>query len=191
MPQLRSLYLQNIADWPAGPFEAKELALQIVDIVTLRPEIQLCYLGITNKCFEILETRVSEGSGAQTTSLGGGAGGGDGHSSSSSSSSGTNSPIVTAANGPGGAAGGAGIDSDDGTDDDDDDSDGDGGDIGDTPTTPTDADDSGSEGSSAADSDDDSFAEAERATPATRLHLREILFYDDRVAIFKARHARL
>lgn len=31
--------------------------MQIVDMIFLRPEIELCYLGIANKCFEILENR--------------------------------------------------------------------------------------------------------------------------------------
>jgi hypothetical protein len=31
------------------------MAMQIVDIITLRPEIELCYMGLGTKCFEILE----------------------------------------------------------------------------------------------------------------------------------------
>jgi hypothetical protein len=42
------------------------------------------------------------------------------------------------------------------------------------------------------DDDDDDDFEAEMAgTRRIRLRLREILFYDDKVAVFKARHGRL
>lgn len=53
---LRSLYIPHIADHPAGSnVDTHELALQIVDIVTLQPDIELCYMGLGQKCFEILE----------------------------------------------------------------------------------------------------------------------------------------
>jgi hypothetical protein len=56
--RLRSLYIPHIADHPHGSnFDTHELAQQIVDIVTLRPEIELCYMGLGTKCFEILENR--------------------------------------------------------------------------------------------------------------------------------------
>ena len=43
-----------------------------------------------------------------------------------------------------------------------------------------------------ADDDDDYFDEVDNGSKrAPRLRLREILFYDDKVAIFKARHGRL
>lgn len=59
MPHLRSLYIPHIADHPHGVnIDMHELALQIVDIVTLRPDIELCYMGLGGKCFEILENRV-------------------------------------------------------------------------------------------------------------------------------------
>jgi hypothetical protein len=44
----------------ATRLDAQELALQILDIVTLRPEIELCYIGILSKCFEILEGKNAE-----------------------------------------------------------------------------------------------------------------------------------
>lgn len=71
-------------------------------------------------------------------------------------------------------------DEDDTEDDDHDDEDSqDGG----TPTEPEDA-----QSEDSYESDEDSFVEP---PPQTRLRLREILFYDDKVGIFKARHARL
>ena len=58
IPQVRSLYIPHIADHPHGAdSDPRELALQIVDIVTLRPDIELCYMGIAGKCFEILENQ--------------------------------------------------------------------------------------------------------------------------------------
>lgn len=39
--------------------DPRELAYQILDIVHLRPEIELCYMGLMSKCFEILENRPS------------------------------------------------------------------------------------------------------------------------------------
>lgn len=41
------------------------------------------------------------------------------------------------------------------------------------------------------DSESDSDVESQEGKNMARLRLREILFYDDKVAIFKARHGRL
>ena len=56
MPQVRSIHVHHMADSTHGhqPRD-KALALQVMDLVTLRPEVELCYLGIVEKCFEILE----------------------------------------------------------------------------------------------------------------------------------------
>lgn len=142
--------------------------MQITDIITLRPEIELCYVGISNKCFEILETR-----GSDTASPGlSGASGSSNHTNGMGDMS--HPPVVV----------------EDATDEDDTEDDGhdvvDSDDEG-TPTSPTDPDETQSE-HSYAESDDDSFVEP---AAKTRLRLREILFYDDKVAIFKARHGRL
>lgn len=40
-----------------GP--AKELAQQLVDIVSLRPETRLCYAGLLEECYEIFEAEPS------------------------------------------------------------------------------------------------------------------------------------
>ncbi|KAH6674052.1 F-box domain-containing protein [Plectosphaerella plurivora] len=170
MPHLRSLHLPKIADHVSNS-DPKELALQIVDIITLRPEIQLCYVGIMKKCFEILETKLPD-------SMTGAFSSAQGHS------------------GP------------EEEDDDDDDSDDDGS----VDTSEDEAeeeqdmdgedeDDAISSGDLAEDDDDvsvvdtaseaDSFQEADEIGGVARLRVREILFYDDRVAIFKARHGRL
>ncbi|KAF2197305.1 hypothetical protein GQ43DRAFT_484248 [Delitschia confertaspora ATCC 74209] len=60
IPHVRSLYIPFIADHAHGNnIDPRELALQIVDIVHLRPEVEVCYIGIMTKCFEILENRPS------------------------------------------------------------------------------------------------------------------------------------
>jgi hypothetical protein len=58
IPHIRSLYIPYIADHLHGNnIDPQELAYQILDIVHLRPEIEICYMGISTKCFEILENR--------------------------------------------------------------------------------------------------------------------------------------
>ncbi|KAL5370807.1 hypothetical protein PMIN04_009394 [Paraphaeosphaeria minitans] len=60
IPHIRSLYIPYIADHLHGNnIDPRELAYQILDIVHLRPEIELCYMGLSSKCFEILENRPS------------------------------------------------------------------------------------------------------------------------------------
>ncbi|SPQ19301.1 1de2fdfa-27ad-4fe8-801b-7844a025643e [Thermothielavioides terrestris] len=56
IPQLRSINIPHMAEYPGGAFDPRELALQLVDIITLRPDIRLCYIGVGPKCFEILES---------------------------------------------------------------------------------------------------------------------------------------
>jgi len=125
-------------------------------------------MGVSHKCFEILENRPTDESHVS----------GDAHS--------------TAANGgPGGAVtdDDEDDDNDDGSDDDDDDEEED--DNG-TAIAPIDPDETESEISDHDDSDDtDSFDGSEDGRSKVRLRLREILFYDDKVAIFKARHGKL
>ena len=167
----------------AHHLDAKELASQVVDLViALRPEIELCYMGILTKCFEILENRNRD------------------DSRSSSHDSRTNPAHA----GPGGVD-----DSDDeetdGTDDDPDDNDNGDADSdthplaqaagGAPPPThhPEETDSEEAEMDSAGDTDDDEEA-SEKGTGgkgAPKFRLREILFYDDKIAIFKARHGRL
>lgn len=141
--------------------------MQMTDIITLRPEIQLCYVGISNKCFEILENRPSGVTSACHPHGNSGPSNGDDMAS----------PVVVE----------DATDDDDTEDDEHDDEDDDSGDEG-TPTSPTEPDEMQSEHSYDGESDDDSFVEP---VPPARLRLREILFYDDKVAIFKARHGRL
>ncbi len=144
--------------------------MQVVDVIVLRPEVELCYMGISHKCFEILENRPHDEA----------HGNGDAHSS-------------PANGGPGGAV----------TDEEDEDEDEEGSeeeeeeeeddDNGTAIGAPVgaDPDETESEMSDHEDSDTDSFDGSEYGISKVRLRLREILFYDDKVAIFKARHGRL
>ncbi|KAK0730796.1 hypothetical protein B0H67DRAFT_562924 [Lasiosphaeris hirsuta] len=192
IPQLRSINIPHIADYVAGTFEPRELAHQIADIITLRPEIRMCYVGIGAKCFEILEAR---------------------DTGSSSMTSGASSPVAAAEDGPasqpnGSSANGNGTmpvdqgNQGEDTSDEDDDEDEEAADADDsedtddddhTPTTATsDPDETQSDNEAPADeddSDDDGFIEPDRG--CVKLRLREILFYDDKVAIFRARHGKL
>ncbi|KAI9835000.1 MAG: hypothetical protein M1819_002723 [Sarea resinae] len=176
LPQLRSLYIPFIADHVHGTKpDPRELALQIVDIVALRPEIEICYIGILSKCFEILENQV--------------------HETRSTNRDSSTSPANA---GPGGIFPGTGIgasdEEEDEVDDDDDDDDGDDDDDDDEGTVPVgDPDETESDMSSDQQygSEDDYLFSDDDDDSRPRLRLREILFYDDKVAVFKARHERL
>ncbi|KAF2399925.1 hypothetical protein EJ06DRAFT_582524 [Trichodelitschia bisporula] len=165
---LRSLYIPHIADHAHGANpEPRELALQIVDIVTLRPEIELCYMGIASKCFEILENKPPSYEFQHDVY----------HPEAGSSGNTTGGYMpITVVNDNGELT-----DEDDEDDvDDDDDLEGDP------------VDDSQSESSDDANDDsDDDLDSAVEDKKVPRLRLREILFYDDKVSIFKARHGKL
>ncbi|KAL8303524.1 hypothetical protein RB600_007128 [Gaeumannomyces tritici] len=190
--QLRSLNIPRIGDHIMNNVEPKELAMQIADIITLRPEIQLCYIGISTKCFEVLETPAEE---RDNSPINGGAGSGSdipsgengtvGASNNTGGQLSDNESIVEAES-DGEAQGETSEEEDhDETEDED----------GAAPTNAVgDADETQSEGHSDGgdDSDDsDGFVDPDHAQDNARLRLREILFYDDKVAIFKARHGRL
>lgn len=55
MPQLRALYLPRIHH--AVHRDLKELALQVLDIVSIRPDLKIAYIGLQTKCYQILEAR--------------------------------------------------------------------------------------------------------------------------------------
>lgn len=144
-----------------GNTEAKEHALQVVDVAALRPEVRLTYVGIHRKCFEILEIRGVDDE-PETTPV----------------------PLD-----PTPQAQGEGEDEDAGEEDDDD-ADADGG------AGESDADDplASMHGGISGLMKDDNYSdmsESEAEGDKMRLKLREILFYDDKVAVFKARHGRL
>jgi hypothetical protein len=176
-----------IDNYVAGRLEPRELAMQIADIITLRPEIQLCYVGILTKCFEILES--PDGNcpvnGASTSE--------GGTIMSGSGAIDTTTGNTQSGDGAGELDTSEDDDDEDDVDDDDEETEeedgGDDDDDGETPTGALDPDETQSEDDGGDNSDDDSFVE----DPASQmwLRLREILFYDDKVAIFKARHGKL
>lgn len=55
MPQLRALYLPRIHHTVHR--DLKELALQVLDIVSIRPDLKIAYIGLQTKCYQILEAR--------------------------------------------------------------------------------------------------------------------------------------
>ena len=138
-----------------------------MDIVALRPEIELCYLGISSKCFEILENRQYDDLMFAY------------HDSSTS----------PANAGPGGVVGDPDDDSDVDDDDHDDDDDDDDDDVGGNPDSDETQSDIGDDSDLSSEDDEGSKSEDRKKRP--RLRLREILFYDDKVSIFKARHGQL
>ncbi|KAJ9666518.1 hypothetical protein H2201_003441 [Coniosporium apollinis] len=167
IPTVRSLYIPHVADHAHGNnIDPKELAHQIEDIVTLRPEIEICYMGIVNKCFEILESK-NDSHQTHTGSLDGG-------------------PFSM----PTGYQNVDGMSEDDEDDEDDEDED----DIDGTGMGAAgEGEETESEGSDADhnDSDDEGSYTHEDDRKEPRLKLREILFYDDKVQIFRARHGKL
>jgi len=176
MPQLRSLYIHYVRGGPhISDFESKEMAQQIVNTVILRPEVELCYVGVLNKCFELLEDGGPDDPETEP----------DIHS-------------VTAQHAPPGATGVPGSpaigmtvvpiaissedeDSDaeeeDEEEDEEDEEDGD----------ETDTDEVVGDKYL---SDDEDWT-GKSSDKGIRVRLREILFYDDKVAVFRARHGKL
>lgn len=126
--------------------------MQVLDIVTLRPEINISYVGMQNKCYEILEGKGNEYDSEAD----------DAHSEG----------FVP------GAENWAGSDTNDEDSDDDDE--------GMTVDSQSDLseDDRHSLG-------DDDASDYDNGRLRLSFRLREILFYDDKIAIFKARHGVL
>ncbi|KAL8675142.1 MAG: hypothetical protein Q9168_000513 [Polycauliona sp. 1 TL-2023] len=172
IPYVRSIYVTNITDHAHGHhLDMKELALQIMDVVTLRPEIQLCYIGIINKCFEIQEGKYNN----------------DDATISFHSSDDNTGPTSHTGSLDGSDEDESG-DEDDEEDDDDDEHD----DVDGQHTAGNNG------GQHSGDSEDDSLADSETESEGEekrgrepRMKLREILFYDEKISIFKARHAKL
>lgn len=175
---LRSLHIAHIAEHVNGNVHSREAALQVLDIVALRPELELCYLGIQHQCFEILEYANAR-NGSSTGPSRPGGGGNSGYDVE------TDHEIAGPAhthpahhhhhhhphahvNAP-----------HDSHDDDD------GGDV-----------DDSSDFEGVSDSEDTMSDEEDAEGTSTNnikptWRLREILFYDDKISVFKARHGRL
>jgi hypothetical protein len=141
------------------------MAMQIVDIVTLCPKIELCYMGLGTKCFEILEN--------SSTSP---------RRDSGDSAGGRRNTSGRRANHS---------DDDDLTDDDDDVSEDDDMTDGDELESEDVAGyhSGGASGGSASEGEYTGWGFGRRKK-APKLRLQEILFYD-KISIFKARYGRL
>lgn len=150
IPQLRALHIPHIIR-PVH-IDLKELAMQVLDIVALRPEINISYVGMQTKCYEILEGKGNEYD--------------------------TETDDVHSEGFVPGAETWAGSDTNDEDSDDDDE--------GMTVDSQSDLseDDRHSLG-------DDDASDYDNGRPRVSFRLREILFYDDKIAIFKARHGVL
>jgi len=134
-------------------------------------------MGISSKCFEILENKPSSYD-ARTSS--------DPHSS-------TNAPLHDASeplhiNSSDDDEEGEDVDDEDEEDNEDGDVTEIGGAEGEDIGSETDTDEIHDDDD---DDDDNSVYDNEEGRRMPRLRLREILFYDDKVAVFKARHGRL
>lgn len=167
MPHIRSLNIPYIADHVTPTFDPRELALQVVDVIVLCPEIELCYIGISHKCFEILENRPYQ----------------DYHVFNDTASTFNDHDTVDTPS-----------DDEDEEDDDEegsDEEDEEDNDSGMGASVGLDPDETEYELSDHEDSDTESSVSSDESSNHIRLRLREILFYDDKVAIFKARHGRL
>jgi len=177
--------------------EPRELAHQIADIITLRPEIRLCYVGIGAKCFEILEAcDTGSSSGASGVSSPDALAEGLANMQLHGSSAHINGMLATdqeeeedTTDEEDDEDDEEEVDADDSEESEEDDEDEDDN----TPTTGTsDPDETQSDNEVVEqdeDSDDDGFVEPDNGR--VTLRLREILFYDDKVAIFRARHGKL
>lgn len=141
------------------------MAQQLVDVVTLRPEVQLCYVGLLKDCFEILEAEPSS------------------RTRGASGTSALDANTLAGSNPPSGAG-----------DDDETASNGsfseeDESIEGATPGA-IDALDNQSESESAWASDGNSFGEMDFELPPREFQARQIMFYDE-VSVFKARRVKL
>ncbi|KAL7266738.1 hypothetical protein RUND412_010698 [Rhizina undulata] len=155
IPQLRSLFIHRVRDSPLiSQCESREMAQQILNTVILRPEIELCYVGIINKCFELLEGGDEDQDGESPHTV-----------------NGTSPNAVNE------------VDSDD-----EDSEDGDMDDLDDDEIDGVDEDETDSEADAAEAREEE---DEDDASEKNRIRLREILFYDDKVAIFKARTGKL
>ena len=152
MPQLRALYLPHIHHTVHR--DLKELALQVLDIVSIRPDLKIAYIGLQTKCYQILEARSD-----------------DNPLDFDDNPTADQSPPHSDDEEEGWVSPQQNHDTDDSEDDD-------GGTAGDNLNS--------------SDPDDyDSEADEEQSASRIRYRLQQILFYDEKVSIFKARHGVL
>ena len=136
-PTIRSLHIAHIAEYPYAQINAKDVADQIVNMVSSSPGIELCYLGVQHQCYEVLDYMATR---KKVTSI-------------------DASPLQ------------AGIDSED--------------------EVVEEHEEELSDFEVASSTGEQTEDEGQEARPERHFKLREILFYDDKVSIFRARHGRL
>jgi len=194
LPRLKALYVHHIGDsrfvYEPG---VRELALQVLDIVTLRPDVGLCYLGLGPKCYEIYEVTSSEDVKRDPS-----APPGDSITTEAVASSVDSNEIDETDEDPNeeidevsdaeaeveveaGAEGDSGSESEDLNESDSDDDDGNGDEFDHSSNSITYED----------YSDEDGSTDTGYSGNKVQLDIREILFYDEKVTIFKARHGCL
>lgn len=154
------------------------MAQQIVNTVILRPEIEMCYVGVLNKCFELLEDGGASDGSEELSDV----------DTPHVPSGGTHNSVAAVGAIAGATAGVGSEDEDsDGVDDVDDDDEEEDDDDEDGDSTDTDADG----GAAEKDLSEDEEWGKEKLDKGVRVRLREILFYDDKVAVFRARSGKL
>lgn len=130
-----------------------QLGHQIVDVITLRPEIRLCFIGIKGACFQIVESRrgaaESDSGSWSSDSI-----------SLPSMSSDMNPPSIDGA-------------------------------LGDDDNLLAEDSDDESQSSRRQTENDWSALERGKSESNKTYRLRKIFFYDEKVAIFRARHGTL
>lgn len=144
MPQLRALYLPHIHHTVHR--DLKELALQVLDIVSIRPDLKIAYIGLQTKCYQILEAR-----------------------SDDNPLDFDDNPTTDHSPPP--------------TDDEDEEWV--------SPQQTNDTDDSDGDYGEGDLNSSDSEVDEEQIASRIRYRLQQILFYDEKVSIFKARHGVL
>ncbi|KAL8883378.1 MAG: hypothetical protein Q9192_007207, partial [Flavoplaca navasiana] len=162
---IRSIHVTNITNHARGHYlDTKELALQVMDTVALRPEIELCFIGIRNKCYRMMEGRFNADA---TVSF--------------------HIPNTTGSTSYSESGSGSDEESEEDEEEDDDHDDVD------QPhaaSGPQHSGNSGSEDGSFEGSDNES-EDGDRKGREPVMKLREILFCDEKITIFNARHAKL
>ena len=186
---LRSLHIPYIADHVYGSnLSLRELAMGVVDVINLRQECELSYLGVGSKCFEIVETRIRKPNKKRRSGSEDGEGA-HGHEMDDSSSE------ASSLNEDSEAHDEEEEESDDGQQPQQQQQHGAG-----TGTTDAAAatvpagnveEDEGQAGAVVEEEEATSEEEEVMVGKQVKMKLREILFYDDKISIFKARHGKL
>ncbi|OJJ47999.1 hypothetical protein ASPZODRAFT_63428 [Penicilliopsis zonata CBS 506.65] len=153
IPHLRALYVTHMGHLIHR--DPKELVLQILDIITIRPEVGLGYVGVHSKCYEILESKRGD---------------------KDDDSDDPDDPQSEALHPD---PSGSGYEDEEENDSDD------------SPSEVGSEEVSVAERSSSEDDEDDEDDEHAADAKRASFRLREILFYDDKISIFKVRHGVL